>query len=107
MIMDADGMRLVEECSGVGELQWRGENFAGVAYAISRFQGFARSGMPVPGLHRVEGRLELGGVADRDRLVGENLTLRLADGRALGVTLAAPDGRVLSEGHGPSRCQCC
>jgi hypothetical protein len=33
--------------------------------------------------------------------------LRLEDGRALPVTLADACGRVLSEGHGPSRCQCC
>jgi hypothetical protein len=35
------------------------------------------------------------------------LTLRLQDGRALGITIADTTGRVLAEGHGPSRCLCC
>ena len=40
-------------------------------------------------------------------VVGLPVQLTLADGRVLGITLADATGRVLSEGHGPSRCQCC
>lgn len=100
-------LKLIEECRGVGELHAGGRAYAGVAYEISRYQGIAASGLPIPGLLRIEGRVELGEIADSAALVGASLTLRLADGRALGVTLADTDGRVLTEGHGPSACSCC
>lgn len=62
--------------------------------------------MPIPGLHRIEGSTDYE-VTDAS-LVGRPLTLRLEDGRTIGVTLAARDGRILSEGHGPGGgCQCC
>jgi len=99
-------MKFMEECAGVGDLERKGEVLRRVEYRISRYQGFAPTGMPVPGVHRVEGALELGGQPAPD-LVGQPLTLRLEDGRALTITLASADGRVLSEGHGPSRCLCC
>jgi hypothetical protein len=35
------------------------------------------------------------------------MTLRLEDGRALAITLVDIEGRVLSEGHGPTKCLCC
>lgn len=105
--MQRTELRLVEDCAGVGELHWRELHFAGIRYRISRFQGIAPSGLPIPGLHRIEGAVELGAVADSERLVGANLTLKLEDGRALGITLASADGRVLTLGHGPSGCQCC
>ena len=101
-------MKLVEECAGVGELS-RGELvFGSVRYRISRFQGMAASGLPVPGLHRIEGAIALDAVPRPAELVGANLTLKLEDGRALGITLADADGRVLAEGHGPKHgCACC
>ena len=40
-------MRLVEQCSGVGVLKWRGETFTGIRYRIDRFQGEAANGLPV------------------------------------------------------------
>lgn len=62
--------------------------------------------MPIPGLHRIEGSTDYE-VTDAS-LVGRPLMLRLEDGRTIGVTLAARDGRILSEGHGPGGgCQCC
>jgi hypothetical protein len=64
----------------------------------------AANGMPVPGMHRIEGRID---GPDLSGLVGIPLTLRLQDGRALGIMLADAGGRVLAEGHGPSRCMCC
>ncbi|HEX7080139.1 MAG TPA: hypothetical protein VF329_03920 [Gammaproteobacteria bacterium] len=98
---------LVEECAGVGDVHWRGRVFAGIAYEIARFQGMLPSGLPVPGVHRLEGKVSLDGVPERRELVGSVLTLRLEDGRSLNLTLVADDGSVLAEGHGPSRCTCC
>jgi hypothetical protein len=63
--------------------------------------------MPIPGLHRIEGSVDLSAGSDMSGLVGLPLTLRLEDGRAMGITIADATGRVLSEGHGPSRCLCC
>ena len=62
--------------------------------------------LPHMGSATIEG---LGGDAGRSlRLEIQNEHLvALEDGRALRVSLAAPDGRILSEGHGPSRCMCC
>jgi hypothetical protein len=100
-------MRLVEECAGVGALAWQDETFSAVPYRIARFQAMARSGLPVPGLHRIEGNLDLTAVPDAARLVNGTLTLQLEDGRSVRIGLADANGRVLTEGHGPSRCTCC
>jgi len=98
--------KLIEESSGVGELVKDGFVIGQVRYSISRYQGMlVGSGMPIPGLHRLEGSTDFE-VSDVS-LIGRPLMLRLEDGRALGVTLAARDGRLLSEGHGPGGCSCC
>jgi hypothetical protein len=100
---------LVEECSGSGDLMSRGEVLSRVRYQLDRYQGMLEgSGMPIPGLHRLEGRIEFDEGGRASGLVGESLTLRLEDGRTVGVTLAGDDGRILAEGHGPGRgCSCC
>lgn len=101
-------MKLVEECSGVGELIAGPRTYQQVSYRISRFQGMAPSGLPIPGLHRIEGNVDVARVPNAAALVGDTLTLKLSDGRSLGLTLAAADGRVLAEGHGPKHgCACC
>ena len=101
-------MKLVEDTTGVGELAGCRGSAHRVQYRISRYQGMlVGSGMPVPGVHRVEGSLDLAGVADAASLVGEALTLTLEDGRAMAVILADDTGRILVEGHGPGRCSCC
>jgi hypothetical protein len=101
-------MKLVEEYAGVGDLSGQGEVLHGIRYRIARYQAFsAGNGLPIPGLHRIEGAVDLPPNEDVASLVGTPLVLRLEDGRALSVTLADACGRVLSEGHGPSRCQCC
>ncbi|HLF09968.1 MAG TPA: hypothetical protein VJA26_02045 [Gammaproteobacteria bacterium] len=101
-------MKLVEECAGVGELISESQVFRRVRYHISRFQGMAHSGMPIPGLHRLEGSIELHAIPHAASLVGSSLTLRLDDGRTLAITLTGEDGRVLAEGHGPRHgCSCC
>jgi hypothetical protein len=101
--------KLVEECSGTGALIERGVVLRQVRYTLSRFQGMLEgSGMPVPGLHRIEGSIDVTLGDDEMRLLGAPLTLRMEDGRALPITLAGRDGRILTEGHGPSGgCSCC
>jgi hypothetical protein len=99
-------MKLVEEYAGVGDLESKGESVPAVRYRISRYQGFVdHSGLPVPGVHRIEGAVET--TANLEPLIGQPLTLRLEDGRAIAITIADAGGRVLAEGHGPSRCLCC
>jgi hypothetical protein len=101
-------MKLVEEYAGVGDLSAQGDVVGQVRYRIARYQGMHDvSGVPVPGVHRIEGSLDALQSLDFAALVGQSLILRLEDGRALGITLAGDDGRVLAEGHGPSRCLCC
>lgn len=100
-------MKLVEESSGLGQVAHGGEVISNVGYAISRYQGMTRGGLPVPGLHRIEGTLELDALPEALKRVGADFALTLEDGRVLQVTLARGDGRLLSEGHGPSRCTCC
>jgi hypothetical protein len=98
-------LKLVEEFAGVGDLSVNGEVIRQVRYKIARYQGMSGSGLPIPGLHRIEGSVDTS--TDLVPLVGSPLVLRLEDGRALAITIADRDGRVLSEGHGPSRCLCC
>jgi hypothetical protein len=101
-------VKLVEQCSGIGGVRCNGRTFDRVPYNISRFQGQSPGGMPIPGLHRIEGTVELRDIADAARWVGASLTLELEDGRTLPLTLADADGRVLAEGHGPKHgCACC
>ena len=100
-------MRLVEEHVGVGDLSGRGEGLKHVRYKIARYQAFSGNGMPIPGRHRIEGAIDLPENEDVADLVGAPLVLRLEDGRSIAVTLADASGRVLSEGHGPTRCLCC
>ena len=106
--MQRGTFKLVEECSGVGDLLRKGELVQRVRYQISRYQGMLEgSGMPIPGLHRVEGSVDLAADAPAE-LVGAALTLKLEDGRSVALTLADPRGRVIDEGHGPGRgCSCC
>ena len=107
--MQRGTFKLVEECSGTGELVEQGVVLRQVRYTLNRFQGMLEgSGMPVPGLHRIEGVVDFT-LGDEDaRLLGAPLTLRLEDGRSLAITLADRDGRILTEGHGPRRgCSCC
>ena len=100
-------MKHIEHCAGVGNLTWRGEAVGTVGYAIDRYQAMTSGGLPVPGLHRIEGRLDLGGVAEAERLAGGSVALKLEDGRTLNLTVTDAAGNVLAEGHGPTKCMCC
>jgi hypothetical protein len=106
-------MRLIEESAGLGSLT---RNTASpvsieVRYRISRYQGFMEgSGLPIPGLYRIEGGIELDSQTDSSAwpsFIDAPVTLRLEDGRSLQITVADSSGRVLSEGHGPMKCMCC
>jgi len=101
-------MKLVEERQGQGRLTARGENVGAVPYAIRRYQAMTAGGLPVPGLHRIEGRL---GLESLPATVGFEsdmpLHLELEDGRQIELRLIDLSGEVLAEGHGPGRCACC
>ena len=101
-------MKLVEQYAGVGSLRCGDRTLAAIPYRINRYQGMALSGLPIPGLHRIEGTLELASAPETTGLVGADVTLELEDGRSLKLTVADDSGRVLAEGHGPGRgCGCC
>ena len=101
-------MKLIEENQGFGELMQDGKTLHQVAYRISRYQGVVEgSGLPIPGLYRIEGSIDFDGSEDSTDLIGTLLGLKLGDGRVLGINLVSSDGRVLSEGHGPMKCLCC
>lgn len=101
--------KLVEACSGTGDLI-RGQGAPQrVRYRLDRYQGMMEgSGLPIPGLHRIEGSIAAEGAGALTDSVGSDLSLRLEDGRFVRITLAGSDGAVLAEGHGPGRgCSCC
>jgi hypothetical protein len=99
-------MKAVEAYAGEGQLSWLGGSCA-VSYRLTRLQGMAANGLPVPGLFRIEGDLDLGGEPVPSAAVNSPVMLTLGDGRSMRITLTTPEGRVLSEGHGPSCCLCC
>lgn len=97
--------KLIEDGTGIGEISRHGAATQRVSYRIRRFQGFlGEGGLPVPGLYRIEGRVECG--EGLRGTLGECVTLRLEDGRAMDVTLGA-DGSFESEGRHPRGCSCC
>jgi hypothetical protein len=101
-------MKLVEEREGEGRLTVRGEAVGSVAYSIHRYQAMTAGGLPVPGLHRIEGRLAIEGLIATCALERNmQLALELEDGRRLHLTLVDASGHVLAEGHGPGQCGCC
>jgi hypothetical protein len=101
-------LKLIDEHSGTGELSRKTEVLGPVRYTIAQYQGFTDgSGMPVPGVFRVEGSLDFGESRVPADLVGVHLTLRLENGRALRIMLTGTDGRILNEGNGPIGCSCC
>jgi ferric-dicitrate binding protein FerR (iron transport regulator) len=101
-------MKLVEEREGEGRLTVRGEAVGQVTYALNRYQAMTAGGMPVPGLHRIEGRLAVDTLPESLALEQDmHVALELEDGRKLDLTLIDASGRVLAEGHGPGKCGCC
>ena len=79
-----------------------------IGYQVRRYQGMSEgSGMPIPGLFRIEGAVDFDANRDSVEWIGAGLGLKLEDGRVLGITIVDSGGRILSEGHGPSKCLCC
>jgi hypothetical protein len=101
-------MKLVEESEGRGRLTVAGQAVDEVPYAIRRYQAMTTGGLPVPGLHRIEGRVGLEALPAAIALEADaQVQLELEDGRSLALTLVDANGQVLAEGHGPGRCGCC
>ena|SRR5260370_38417439 len=101
-------MRFVEEVCGIGDLMLNGAVLRQVQYRISRFQGMNEgSGLPVPGLHQIEGTIDFDSSKDPCEWIGTPLSLKLEDGRVIAITLVGSNGRILNEGHGPAKCQFC
>jgi hypothetical protein len=101
-------MKLVENGSGRGELMRKGDTTRPVRYEFRRYQGVMDgSGLPIPGLFRIEGSIGFDTAKASDDWIDIPLTLKLEDGRSLGIVLVDHEGRILSEGHGPLKCMCC
>jgi hypothetical protein len=101
-------MRLIETGAGQGTLLRNGTVLRQVRYDVRRYQGFMEgSALPIPGLFRIEGSVDFDAAHDAPDWINVPLTLRLDDGRSLGIIIADNTGRVLSEGHGPLKCMCC
>ena len=101
-------MKLVEECAGQGEILRNGQTLHSVHYQVRRFQGLMEgSGLPIPGLFRIEGSIDINSGTNTDAWLNVPLTLRLEDGRSLGINVVDTTGRILCEGHGPLKCMCC
>lgn len=101
-------MKLVESGSGLGELLRNGRTLRQVRYEIQRYQGTMEgSGLPIPGLFRLEGSIDFDPTRDPSDWINAPLVLKLDDGRSLGINLIDATGRILTEGHGPLKCMCC
>ena len=101
-------MKLVESGSGLGTLLLNTTELRQVRYDIRRYQGLMEgSGLPIPGLFRIEGSIDFDSAHDPPEWINVPLTLKLDDGRALGILVADSTGRILSVGHGPLKCMCC
>lgn len=99
--------RRVEQRAGVGSVACAGATWDNVRYEIVRFQGMTRAGLPVPGVHRLEGTVAFASREAAAALVGRRLTLHLEDGSVMQLELLDGDGRVVAHGHGPGKCLCC
>jgi len=90
-------MEIVKQASGVGDLFDHDSRIGTVRYTLSIYQHtLGPGGLPVPGLERLEGSIDVGGAISAEPLVGRTLALKLADGRVLAIVLADAEGRVTS-----------
>src|SRR5436853_5375438 len=97
-------VRLVEESAGDGELLMKSRVLGQVRYQIKVFQGMFENGMPNPTARTVEGSIDGGDLAG---LVGLNLTLQLADGRKIGISVTDETGTILTRPACTTGCSCC
>lgn len=94
--------RLIEQPVGDGDLFEEGGCIGRVHYHLDVYQHFADDGEPVPANLEVEGRItarEDLDIAGLHRL-GQELTLNLADGRALDFRFVHEDGTIRSTARG-------
>jgi hypothetical protein len=100
-------VKLMEESSGTGELLLKSHVLGPVRYQIKVFQGMFPNGLPNPLQRSVEGSVELGGGSGAGDLVGARLTLRLEDGRKIGITISDADGAIVHRATCTTACGCC
>jgi len=100
-------VKLVEECSGDGELLLKSLVLRQVRYEIKVFQGMFANGLPNPAQRSVEGALDFGGESGTGDLVGANLTLQLQDGRKIGITISDDAGTIHTRPACTTGCSCC
>jgi hypothetical protein len=101
-------VKLVEQCSGTGDLIQHNKVVRQVRYEISVFQGMlGDSGLPIPGQRTLTGSIDFDAARESEDLVGPLLTLKLEDGRQLGIRLTGEGGRIEEGRHGHGACLCC
>ena len=101
-------VKLVEESSGTGELLLKSLVLRQVRYQIRVFQGFFDgNGLPNPTQRTVEGQIDLDNPQESADLIGANLTLKLEDGRKLGVIIADESGAIHQRAACTTGCSCC
>jgi hypothetical protein len=101
-------VKLVERCSGVGDLMRHDQVIRRVRYEFSVFQGMVpQSGLPIPGQRTLTGSIDFVPAAESIDLVGPVLTLKLEDGRHVGITLTGEGGAIAEGRHGTGACLCC
>jgi len=97
-------VKLVEEAAGDGELLLKSRVLGQVRYRIKVFQGMFGNGMPNPAERTIQGSLDGSDLSD---LVGVKLTLQLADGRRLGITICDEAGKIETRPACMTGCSCC
>jgi hypothetical protein len=101
-------VKLVEQCAGTGDLMQHDKVLRQVRYEFSVFQGtVGESGLPIPGQRTLTGSIDFDPAGDSRDLVGMVLTLKLEDGRHLGIKLTGEGGGIEEGRHGVGACLCC
>jgi hypothetical protein len=101
-------VKLVEQCSGTGDLIQHNKVVRQVRYDLSVFQGMlGDSELPIPGQRTLTGSIDFDASRDSEDLVGPVLTLKLEDGRHLGIRLTGEGGSIEEGRHGHGACMCC
>jgi hypothetical protein len=97
-----DMQRLIEQWVGDGELFAENGRVGRAHYHLAVYQHFSDEGEPVPANLEVEGRVTAHDDLDIAGLhrLGLELTLRLADGRALDFRIVHEDGTIHSTARG-------
>ena len=97
-------VKVVEDSAGDGELLLKSRVLGQVRYQIKVFQGMFANGMPDPTARTVQGSID---GSDLAGLVGLNLTLQLADGRKIGISVSDEAGTILTRPACTTGCSCC